>query len=216
VHVFDANSTVSLSLQADRDTFFPGETLQASAALNGAVIGSSSGVLTAPDGSTQNVRLVTARDGSQRIDSALSLPALGAANGLYELHVWTAGGADSSILRDARTAFAIAAPTARLSGEVEPIAARGSLLAWRFGVQTAQAGRYQLEATLYVDGKPFATAQSAAWLTAGAQHLQLGYDHGLFEGKPPAAYQLRDLRLVDQGQLVTLERRALALSSDTK
>ena len=101
----------------------------------------------------------------------------------------------------------------RLSGDATAISVRGSALAWEFDVQIGQAGRYQLEATLHVDGKPLATAQNAAWLEAGQRQLQLGFDSTLFEGKTPKSFELRDLRLVDQGQLVTLERRALALAS---
>lgn len=213
IHVFDAGSEISLSLQTSRDTFFPGERLEATAFLSGAAAGVSEGVVTAPDGSSQAVQLHTDRSGQQHVTSELQLPALGAAGGLYELHVWTAGGADRSILRDVRTAFALAAPTARLDGSADAVAVRGSALAWNFGLHTARAGRYQLEATLYVDGRPHATAQSAAWLGAGQQQLQLGFDHALFEGAAPSHYELRDLRLVDQSQLVTLERRSLALSS---
>lgn len=216
IHVFDAQSSISLSLQTERDTYFPGEQLTASAYLSGAAAGTSQGLITAPDGSTQSLNLSTGRDGTQRVQSNLDLPALGASRGLYELHVWTAGGTDRNILRDVRSAFAVAAPTARLTGSADALALRGTALAWSIGLQTAQAGRYQLEGTLYVDGLPYATAQSAAWLAAGEQHLQLGFDNALFEGKVPAAYELRDLRLVDQGQLVTLERRSLALRHSGK
>lgn len=212
LHVYDVGSPVRLSAQASRDTFFAGEEFAAAVRLDGAAVHSIAGTLRGPDGRLQDVRLTLAADGSHAVSGRLTLPALGASRGLYELHVGAAAGRSGELRRDVRTAFAVAAPTARLDGSLNANdAARGGLV-FDLGVQVGSASRYAVEATLYVDNAAFATAQSAAWLEPGNRRLALNFDAALFEKGLPARYELRDLRLLDQAQLVTLERRALAFS----
>lgn len=213
VHVFDAGSSVSLSAQAARDTFFAGESFAATVRLEGASVQSIAGTLRSPDGQLQEVDLVARGDGSHAVQARLNLPALGASQGLYELHVGAASGRAGELRRDVRTAFAIAAPTANLGGTISQNTESRTGLAFDVGVQVGTSSRYALEAQLYVDGAPFATAQSAAWLEPGNRQLTLRFEPALFDKGQPARYEVRDLRLVDQAQLVTLERRALAFTS---
>lgn len=210
LHVYDVGSPISLSAQATRDTFFAGENFAATVRLDGAAVHSIAGTLRSPDGQLQDVQLMARGDGSHAVSARLGLPALGASQGLYELQVGAASGRAGELRRDVRTAFAIAAPTANLSGSITQNTESRSGLAFDVGVQVGTASRYALEAQLYVDGAPFATAQSAAWLEAGSGRLTLRFEPSLFENGQPSRFELRDLRLSDQAQLVTLERRALA------
>lgn len=219
IHVFDVASTVHLRLQTQVDTVFAGQRLDADIALSGAALRAASGLITAPDGSTQRIEpaVHTGREGGAQVSVDLELPALGASAGLYELHVWTSGGEQGDVQRDVRTAFAVAAPTARLAGSIDAVSLRGYAHAWQLGVDIGQAGRYQLEGVLYQAGKPFAIAQSAAWLEPGTRQLTLGFDHALFaDRRQTGLVELRDVRLIDQGQLVTLERRERAWDADSK
>jgi len=209
LHVFDVGSSLSLSLAANRDSVLLGQSLTLESQLDGAQLNRIEGLITAPDGSTQAITFKP-RGGVWRADVMPELPALGARQGLYEVHAWAvASDGKGQILRDAKTAFALAAPTARLTGEYALSASEAISL--KVQVQVASASRYALDGTMLVSGAPVAQAQSAIWLDAGTHQIELRFEPASFERGLPKAYAIADLRLLDQGQLVTLERRALAL-----
>ncbi|HOV58915.1 MAG TPA: DUF4785 family protein, partial [Rhodanobacteraceae bacterium] len=114
---------------------------------------------------------------------------------------------------DAKTAFAVAQPTARFDGALQR--EDGAALALRIGVEVAAASRYQVSGVVYgsaADGslQPLAMAQSAAWLEPGQASVRLQVDDAsLRAGGLAAPFELRDLRLTNQADLSLIERRAL-------
>ncbi|GMV30354.1 MAG: hypothetical protein AMXMBFR59_24790 [Rhodanobacteraceae bacterium] len=219
IHVFEPASSTVLRLGTARDTVVAGQSLRVNARLDGARAATAKGILTAPDGHSQPFDLRLQPDGSWQADV---VPDAAHASGLelWEVHAFASGGErDTPVLRDAKTAFALSRPTARLTGHVRTVAesARGGGLGIDVGVDVANASRYQLAGVLYgtaSDGtrKPMAYAQSAAWLDAGAGRLTLSFDAAsMGSGKLAAPYELRDLRLSNQADMSLLERRERAV-----
>jgi hypothetical protein len=222
VHVFEPASTIAMTLQAERDTVLAGDAIRIRAGIEGATLDSLSGLLSAPDGHSQDVSFKRQRDGSY---VASVRPDLGHAGGfgLWEIHAFgNASTRQVSVPRDARSAFAVSVPTARLSGSVEKLAglARDNGLTLAIGVQAASPSRYQLAGTLYAtrsDGSlaPAAVSHSAAWLEAGAGTLKLRFDAASLNASGLGApYELRDLRLINQADMSLVERRERAASID--
>ncbi|MCQ4166482.1 DUF4785 domain-containing protein [Tahibacter harae] len=217
IHVFEPASKNVLKLGAARDSVVAGDSLRISAKLDSARGESAKGLLTAPDGHSQAFEFRQLRDGSWQADV---VPDAAHANGpgLWEIHAFASGSSDGArVLRDAKTAVAVARPTARFSGAVENLMSARGTVELGVGIEVAGASRYQLSGVLYGTGKdglrrPAAYAQSAAWLEAGAQRLVLKYDaQSLAAAGLSAPYELRDLRLGNQADQTTLERRAVAL-----
>lgn len=219
IHVFEPTSSTVFTLGTARDTVVAGQSLRISAQLTGAKAATAKGVLTAPDGYSQTFDLQLQPDGRWQADV---VPDAAHASGLelWEVHAFASGGDRSTpVLRDAKTAFALSRPTARLTGDVRTVAdtARGGGLSFSLGVEAADASRYQLAGVLYgtaSDGtrKPMAYAQSAAWLDAGNGRLTLSFDAAsLSAGKLAAPYELRDLRLSNQADMSLVERRERAV-----
>src|SRR5262249_17868338 len=134
---------------------------------------------------------------------------------LWEAHAFTASQAGRlTVLRDATTAFAVVAPSARFGGGASVTQdAAGVHVA--LAVDTAAPSRYQVSAVLYGTGAagalhPAAMAQSAAWIEHGGT-LSLGFDAASLGGLH-APFELRDLRLANQADMGTIERRERGLA----
>jgi hypothetical protein len=217
IHVFDPDSALVLGFRADRDTVLAGTTITFHATLAGAGLQIASGLVTAPDGYSANLNFARNADGNF---SARFTPDAAHAVGpqLWEAHVFaTANAAGASIPRDAKTAFAVSAPTARFSGAVQSSADSAGMHV-RFDVDASAASRYQVDGVLYAtasDGRlrPIALAQSAAWLDAGNGSIELRFDaDSISASGMHAPFELRDLRLLDQATMGVIEQRAQALA----
>ena len=222
IHVFEPASQIVMSLQAERDTAFAGEPIRIRASIEGAALESLSGLLSAPDGHTQDVSFKRQGDGSYLADVKPDANHAGGF-GLWEIHAFgNASNRQVNVPRDARSAFAVSIATARLSGSIEKQSglARDSSLNLAIGVQAATASRYQLAATLYGTSKdgslaPAVVAHSAAWLEAGSQSIMLRFNAtDLRSSGLSAPYELRDLRLINQADMSLLERRERAARID--
>ena len=223
VHVFDRESPAALELQAARDVFFTGDSLEASASL---VAGDTllpveevRAELVSPTGTVTPLETAVNPDGTLRISGSLSSREL-AGPGLWEVHVSTLGHMDAlTVRRDARTAFSYTIPTARLTGEAR-VAARSDQLRIAVGVEAAAAGRYEVRAVLFGTGDdgrlhPAVRADAAAWLEPGIGSITLAVDAGTLASTGLAApFELRDLRLMDQGRMQVLHRQARAAVLD--
>lgn len=234
VHVFEPASDLVLALAAGRDAYLAGGTLTVEAALTvggrplgAGEAGEAEGWVSAPDGRLWPVAFrPTAAGGwraSVRLDGGGS-----AVPGPWEAHLNATASRDGlTAVRSVRTAFAVAVPTARLTGEAAVAAApggggrhgaTGGDLAIALGVETAVAGRYEIRGTLWgTDAagalRPLAVAHSAAWLEPGSGTLELRFGGDLLAPSPLGApYELRDLRLVDQGRMGLLHRQARGLA----
>ena len=220
VHVYEPASKVVLKLGAERERGnLDAIRVQAEFAGVQAPAGIS-GLISAPDGHTQELAFTRQPDG-RFVASVVPDLAHAGDRGLWEVHAFAQAGASSGgVPRDARTAFAVNLPVARLDGRVERIAskARGPQLDLRIGVEALVASRYQVAAVLYgtaADGRlrPAAVAQSAAWLERGHGLIDLRYDAASLAGTtlgPP--WEVRDLRLLNQADMGLLERRERALA----
>lgn len=212
VHVFEPDSDVVLKAQADRQHVLGGGTIAVTMEMsrgNHPLTSQAEALLVAPDGSS---RPITVRhDASGTLTARVRVPELAsAAAGLWELQVFVNAG---GIQRDARTAFAVAAPTARLGGSVDVDATR---LRINVPVQAGSPGRYEVRGTLYAtasDGTlaPVSEAHAAAWLESGNGSLALAFDRSHVPTGFGAPFEVRQLELNDQTRLAPLERREQAL-----
>jgi hypothetical protein len=213
VHVYEPASTVVLGLAADRDSIAGGERVSFRATLQGATLDRIGGLVSAPDGASQNVDFARQSDGSYVGSVTPDLAHAGGA-GLWEIHAFGVGAGQNAVPRDAKTAFAVGVPVARLDGSVARATARAGVTL-RIGVETTISSRYALSGVLYgtgADGQlhPVAMAQSAAWLAAGKGNLELRYDAASLSLRAP--WEVRDLRLVNQADLSVQERRERAIA----
>lgn len=212
LHVFEPNSDVVLKARTDRQHVLGGETISLSADFSRsgrAVDAQAEALLVAPDGGSRPVPLT--RDRSGTLAARVKLPVqASAAPGLWELQVFANG---DGISRDARTAFGVAAPTARLGGEVTIHATQ---LRMDVAVESGSPGRYEARGTLYAtapDGSlaPVSQAHSAAWFERGKGTLVLAFDRGHVPSGYGAPYEIRQLELTDQTRLAPLETRGRAV-----
>jgi hypothetical protein len=113
------------------------------------------------------------------------------------------------IQRDARTAFAVAAPTARFNGM---FAFNAKTMRMALPVQTGSVGRYEARGTLFATGtdgtmRPVSEAHSAAWMKRGTGMLVLQFDRAHLPLGYGAPFEVRQLELNDQSRMAPLESR---------
>ena len=216
VHVFDPGSTVVLGFAADRDTVLVGSTITFRAGIDGHDLKHASGIVTAPDGYGADLKFTRNPDASF---SASFTPDAAHAVGpqLWEAHVFTAAAEGKlTVLRDAKTAFAVSAPTAHFSGAAQARTDAAGVHAM-FDLDAGATSRYQVSGVLYGTGsdgamRALALGQSAAWLKAGKGRIGLNFDADIVAASGlHAPFEVRDLRLVDQATMSLVERRERAL-----
>ncbi len=216
VHVFEPASPIALRLAAERDGVAGGASLSFHTTLEGATLARVEGLIRAPDGASQPALFERQTDGSYRATVTPDLNHAGRP-GLWEMHVSASSAGRLAIPRDARTAFAVSLPVARFDGTVQRATSSQGGLALAIGVETRSASRYAVSGVLYgsdTEGRlqPVAIAQSAAWLGVGRGGIELRFDRKAISLGAP--WELRDLRLVNQGDLSLQERRERALALD--
>lgn len=209
VHVFEPDSDVILRARADRNHVLGGETVTVDIALTrGAhgVAAQAEALLVAPDGSSRPVTV--AKGGNGHLSARVRLPTAttSSAPGLWELQVFATG---EGVPRDARTAFAVASPTARFEGDY---AFNAQLLRVALPVEAGSVGRYEARGTLYASGpdrvlRPVAQAHAAAWFERGDGMLVLDFDRSHLPAGYGAPFEVRQLELHDQTRQVPLETR---------
>ncbi|WP_085300211.1 DUF4785 domain-containing protein [Cognaticolwellia mytili] len=127
---------------------------------------------------------------------------------LYELHVNSQVHDKGLIIRrSSKVAFAIAQPTAKMTGKVDVEATHAKV-----ELNVASEGRYEISAIvsgINLKGKPEAVmlSRSAYYLRPGEQSANLMFDEGLLKNLnvlPP--YSLSQLRLVDQSRMALLQQ----------
>lgn len=223
VYVLERESPAVLSLVPGADLAFSGATIPVTVHLRDgeAVLSASSiaGALVSPTGARTPFALARAADGSYRGD-VVAPTREGPAGSLYGVEVDAAGVTVRGlpVRRIATGAIALGAPTARFTGPARIERPRDGGLRVELSLDVGAASRYGASALLYGtnrDGElqPIGVGQSAAWLDPGAGALSLEFDAAtLAAGGLRAPYELRDLRLVDQGRVHVLHRQARALA----
>jgi hypothetical protein len=209
VHVFEPTSDRVLFARADRNHVLAGSRMRV--AIGATNAGQQAGVasqalLVAPDGSSQPVAVRNATGGGQ--EAVFTVPASASqAKGLWELQVF---GDVGDVPRDARTAFAVAQPTARFAGLFGVDAAN---LRVSLPVEAASPSRYEARGTLYAtarDGslRPVSQAHAAAWMDTGDGTLVLQFARAHLPAGYGAPFEVRQLELNDQGRMAPIESRA--------
>lgn len=218
VHVFEPNSDWTGQLSADRFQYLGGDTITAQAGLsNGRQVLAADevqAVLVSPDAS-QAWPLKQDDSGRLLIPSAPG-PDASTGEGLWEIHAYLRSkNRDTVIQRDLKLAVNLVAPTARFGPRIDVRNKNG--LAIALEVETGVAGRYQASAQLWgTDSKgqlaPLALTESAAMLKPGTGRLVLEVSEQLLSDSGLGApYELRQVRLADQGRMGLLELRQLGL-----
>lgn len=216
LHVLEPASRDVLRLAGRADTVHAGSDVTVDVALlGGARMAASTGLLMAPDGRSWPLRFEAGgRVGQVRVPTdAVAGP------GLWDVRVMVAGQDGArAFQRDARIALAVVAPGARLDGAASLQRRADGARVTAFGLDVAVAGRYELRGVLYGRDRrgvtvPVGVAHVAAWLSPGQAALSLAWPAQAMSAAS-GPYEIRDLRLADQGQVALLERRAQALHFD--
>ncbi len=208
MHVFEPASPVVLKARANRNHAVVGDTVVVDIALSDAGRGiatQAEALLVSPDGRSQPVAVSQGRDG--RSSASVRVPARATTTpGLWELQVFASA---DGLQRDARTAFAVAQPTARFKGDH---AVNTQLLRIALPVEAGSPGRYEARGTLYASGpdralRPVALAHVAAWMEPGNGMLVLDFDRKHLPAGYGAPFEVRQLELHDQTRMAPLEVR---------
>ncbi len=217
VHVYEPESDVIARMELPRTRYLAGEPVQVRVDLEAAgrslQPGQTRGMLVSPDAARTVPMEWSDRDGT--LNTVLPLEAAGQPGTLWEVHVYLEGEREGlAVMRDVQIALASALPTARLNGQVATDRTDESL---ELGVEVSQAGRYQISGVIYGTDRegnlrPAVISQFAHWLEPGQELLELPFDRdGLSESGFTAPWEVRDLRLSDQGRLSLLQYQARAL-----
>ncbi len=212
VHVFEPASSDVLRAGVDRSHALAGDKLRFDVDFSRTGKRSSNvqadALLVAPDGRSWPVAL--AKNGTGGLAADVKLPRqVGTTPGLWELQVFA--NADG-IQRDARTAFAVAAPTARFDGV---FAFNAKTMRMALPVEAASQGRYEARGTLFAtapDGvlRPVSEAHAAAWMKRGNGMLVLQFERSHLPAGYGAPFEVRQLELNDQSRMAPLESRESA------
>lgn len=217
VHVFEPQSDAVLALRALRNDYLHGQSLAVEAELQIAGVAQGLGqvqaMVTSPAGRAWPITFSRQASGSYRATAKLDANEK-LAPGLWEVQIAASATKDGlTVMRGARTAFNVALPTAALRG-----VSKAGATASTFAVEVGSAGRYEVRGVLYgmaADGqmKPIAISHSADWLEPGARQLTLTFDQATIQASGlKAPFELRDLRLMDQGRMGLLHRQERALT----
>lgn len=212
VHVYEPNSPFVLKAQAARGRVLAGDTIEVAAVLQRGQAklggGQVGGELVSPSGRSWPLAFV---DGKARVDVPVDAAAT---PGLWEVQLSAGTAVDGgSVQRDARTAFEVTQPTARLAGGYAFDAGK---VAISLPLEIAAAGRYEVRGTLFATGadgvgRPVAQAHAANWFEPGKRQLALAFGAVNVPLGYGAPYELRFLELKDQTRMGTLDTRELAL-----
>lgn len=209
MHVYEPRSDVRMRAALDRGHALAGEDgeiridlLRGDARLKGAQGGA---LLVSPSGRSWPLSLTADSAGALRAKVPLPVDAE-SEPGLWEVQVFANAG---DVQRDARTAIAVAQPTAKLDGTYRFDA---TTLRFDLPVQAASPGRYEVRGTLYATGsgntlRPIAIAHSARWIENGAGTVALAFNRADLPAGYGAPFELRDVELNDQTRLAPVERR---------
>ena len=204
VHVFEPASNDVLRATTDRQHALAGDRIRLDVDFDMAGKRASAmqagALLVAPDGRTWPVAM-------KGRSADVQLPGnVGNVPGLWELQVFASA---DGIQRDTRTAFAVAAPTARFSGV---FAFNAKTMRMALPVQAGSPGRYEARGTLFATGpdgtmSPVSEAHSANWMKRGNGMLVLQFDRSHVPAGYGAPFEVRQLELNDQSRMAPLESR---------
>ncbi len=215
-HVFEPNSDAVLALAANQGHFLHNSVARFTVELQAEDVTSVAqidGFLAAPSGQAWPVTFTPAADGAYVARVPLNASGEAGYRGLWQVEAVVEGDANGQRVRRAvHTAFAVALPTARVTDVARQ--RQDGVRTVDVGVEVAVEGRYEVRAVVYgtnTEGqlRPLAAAHSAAWLEPGEGTLSLGFDaQALAREGFGAPFEVRDLRLIDQGRMSLLQEQA--------
>ncbi|MBL4911137.1 MAG: DUF4785 family protein [Alteromonadaceae bacterium] len=223
INVKEKNSPYKLHLSIAKQSYLAGEKITLDSFINRAVnrvtnksmVNKSTAKLAhvtnnayikTPNGEKFSVNLQKHNGKFQVQVPSSSLPAKRGA--LYELYVSSqANDHGLKIRRNAKVAFAIAQPTARMQGNysVNNTAAKVKL-------NVASEGRYEVSGLVYGTSKngvqlPIMLSRSAYYLQPGEQEVQLKFDQKILAASGlKAPFTVKQLRLMDQSRMALLQQ----------
>lgn len=223
INVVEPDSPVSLTMQAGAAAYLHGQQLSVTSELRGndggkPVLSTLEGYVMSPAG--RRFPLAFKHGAGGRMTAQLALDAdEELMPGLWEVHAHGHGKAkQGDVTRSLRLAFPVAMPTAKLDRKVALADSHGGI-AVNFGVEAAQAGRYEVRGVLYgtVAGtlKPVGVAHAAQWLEPGSGTITLAFAPEL-RAAATGPYEIRELFLLDQGRMGVLQRQQRALVIDER
>lgn len=216
--VRERGSDIVLAVQAATDVVLLGDSVRVHASVvRGAQVvpgARFTGRLVDPSGRERGA-LARGRDGD--LHAALPTRAEASPSGaLWTLEVTADATVDGlAVRRSVTTAIAVTVPTARLTGAADVDEAHGVRVDLELDV--ASASRYAVTAVLHGTNRegasqPIAVSQSADDLAPGRRRLTLEFDAAAIAASGMRApFELRDLRLADQGRMSVLHRQARGL-----
>jgi len=216
--VRERGSDIVLAVQAAADVVFVGDVVRVQARLihDGRILAGArvSGRLLDPAGRERGA--LVRGPGGQLHRALPTRPEEHTAGALWTVEVTADATVDGvPVRRTVTTAVAVSVPTARYTGAAEVEAADGVRVDLELDV--ASPGRYAATAVLYGTNRegasqPISVAQSADELTPGRGRLTLEFDAAAIAASGMRApFELRDLRLADQGRMAVLHRQARGL-----
>lgn len=223
INVVEPDSPVSLTMQAGAAAYLHGQQLSLSSEMRGKdgvkpVFSKLEGYVMSPAG--RRFPLTFKHGVNGRMTAQLALDAdEELAPGLWEVHAHGQGKAkQGDVMRSLRLAFPVAMPTAKLDRKVALADSKGGISV-NFGVEAAQAGRYEVRGVLYgtVQGvlKPIGVAHAAQWLEPGSGTIALTFAPEL-RAAASGPYEIRELFLLDQGRMGVLQRQQRAVVIDER
>ncbi|GAB2858429.1 hypothetical protein GCM10027277_28620 [Pseudoduganella ginsengisoli] len=223
INVVEPDSPVSLTMQAGAAAYLHGQQLSLTSELRSkdgskSVFSKLEGYVMSPAG--RRFPLTFKNGAGGRMTAQLALDAdEELAPGLWEVHAHGQGKAkQGDVMRSLRLAFPVAMPTAKLDRKVA-LAEHAGGIAVNFGVEAAQAGRYEVRGVLYgtVQGvlKPIGVAHAAQWLEPGSGTIAMTFAPEL-RAAATGPYEIRELFLLDQGRLGVLQRQQRAVVIDER
>ena len=209
INVKEKNSPHKLQLSTERMSYISGEQVHLEAKFkhsDGLIPGARhQAFIKMPSGEKHPV-ILAETDSGYRVNVPESMeeqrPGL-----LYELHLESqVSDKGLHIRRNAKFAFALAQPTAKMAQEisVNPDNAKVSLT-------IASEGRYEISGLVYGTNKegksqPFMLSRSAYYLPAGDHQVALEFDKSIMASAGLAApYKVKNIRLMDQSRMALLQ-----------
>ncbi len=214
VNVKEKNSPYKLHLSIAKQSYLAGEKITFNSFVNNTAnknlakltTNVNNAYIQTPSGEKFNVNLQKSNGKFQVQVPQSNLPAKRGA--LYELYVNSqANDKGIKIRRNAKVAFAIAQPTARLQSNFSVNGKAASI-----NLNVASEGRYEVSGLVYGTSKngtqlPIMISRSAYYLQPGEQVVQLKFDPKILAASGlQAPFTVKQLRLMDQSRMALLQQ----------
>jgi hypothetical protein len=210
IHVFDKQSERELRSSPEKSNLVPGEQVRVSGTITGAALDELKAVWKAPDGREFPARIRLSRGNSWTLSTKAPDVRLRPGELLSLALAARAQGPNGTVLRYLEVPVRVFSKTAGLTGQVQQRSMpRATVL--EYGVQVEKAGRYEIRALVFGKDrsgqwKPAAMLFSANYLQPGTGALSVRLSAAdLAKSGLSAPFAVREVQLVDQGQIAILE-----------